>query len=144
MGYSYPSHMAYLGKRYSLSSTGPPSPVMDHLSCFYPGMLALGVEFGLHPGNQPMAENLTHTCYHMYNSTSPTGLAPEIFQFNSQPGSKVDVLRSSVSVGGGGEGGGEGALKTARKLFHYEASFNVCYNVSKLCFRAKFHQGTLS
>lgn len=101
VGYSQPSHMAYLGKRFSLGTGQRPSPIMDHLSCFYPGTLALGVLYEVLPGSRPLAENLTHTCYYMYNSTSPTKLAPEIFQFNTDAKSKEDIRRSSVSLGFG-------------------------------------------
>lgn len=96
VGYSQPSHMAFLGKRFSLASHQQPSSVMDHLSCFYPGMLALGNMYQVLQETRPMAENLTHTCYYMY-TTTPTGLAPEIFQFNTNPGSTSDTMHPSVS-----------------------------------------------
>ena len=89
--------MAYLGKRFSLTSSQPPTPVMDHLSCFYPGMLALGVMYQVLPNTREMAANLTHTCYYMYNNSSPTGIAPEIFQFNTDPRATSDTLTPSVS-----------------------------------------------
>lgn len=97
VGYSQPSHMAYLGSKFSMNSQ-PPSPNMDHLSCFYPGMLALGVYYEVQSSSRDMAANLTHTCYYMYNSTSPTGLAPEMFQFNTNPQGSSDVAPSSVSL----------------------------------------------
>ena len=58
---------------------------MDHLVCFVPGMLALGVHSGIHGvrggaaarATMALAEQLMETCYRMY-SDQPTGLAPEI------------------------------------------------------------------
>lgn len=97
VGYTKPSNMAFLGKKYG-RNPGPPSTYMDHLSCFYPGMLALGVLYDVLPKTKTMAENVTHTCYHMYKSTSETGLAPEIFHFITNPSSTNDVARSSVSI----------------------------------------------
>ena len=97
VGYTRPSHMPFLGKKFS-RSTSPPTPIMDHLSCFYPGMLALGVMNDVKADTRVMAENLTHTCYHMYSSSSPSHLAPELFLFNTSPGSTSDVLLSSVSL----------------------------------------------
>lgn len=96
VGFTQPSHMAYLGRRFRLGGNQPPSPVMDHLSCFYPGMLALGGMYQVLPNTRALAENLTHTCYRMYEAT-PTGLAPEIFQFNISPQSTTDITKSSVS-----------------------------------------------
>ncbi|KAK3286169.1 hypothetical protein CYMTET_6264 [Cymbomonas tetramitiformis] len=57
---------------------------MDHLSCFVPGMLALGLPF-LDPGDVDEAlehaEQLAETCREMYARTA-TGLAPESVLFN--------------------------------------------------------------
>jgi len=61
---------------------------MDHLVCFLPGTLALGVLHGI--GRSPadlretleLAEELMETCYQLYNST-PTGLGPEIAHFET-------------------------------------------------------------
>ena len=52
-------------------------PKMDHLACFVPGMLALGVSHGAVKGQkaaqyQSVAENMTYTCYQMYKQ-QPTG-----------------------------------------------------------------------
>jgi mannosyl-oligosaccharide alpha-1,2-mannosidase len=96
IGYSQPSHMAYLGRRSGLS-TSPPSSVMDHLSCFYPGMLALGIMYQVKPETEAMAANLTHTCYYMYESTSPTGIAPDSFRFSNDPQTTSDAADSPVS-----------------------------------------------
>lgn len=55
---------------------------MEHLSCFLPGNLALGVQLGKLDSNRSAqymeaAEGLAKTCYLMYNCTA-TGLAGEI------------------------------------------------------------------
>ena len=97
VGTTKPHNMAYLGMKASRSAERVATS-MDHLSCFYPGMLALGIMNGLLPESQAMARNLTHTCYYMYNITLPTHLAPEIFRFNNLPSKENDVLRSSVSL----------------------------------------------
>ncbi len=89
-----PHNMAFLTQKASRQGMGSTS--MDHLSCFYPGMLALGVMNEVLPEARSMAQNLTHTCYYMYNITTPTHLAPEIFRLNVRPGNE-DVLRSNVS-----------------------------------------------
>ena len=59
---------------------------MDHLVCFVPGMLALGVERKVVPPedadrHMTLAKKLMRTCNEMYTSTA-TGLAPEIVQFS--------------------------------------------------------------
>ena len=93
MGHSGPSHLAFIGKASSRNS--PPVGWMDHLSCFYPGMLALGLMNKLHPDQQSLASDLTHTCYTAY-CKSPTGLAPEIFHF-SMAGGGDDFITRGVS-----------------------------------------------
>ena len=54
-----------------------PDAKMDHLACFVPGMLALGVSHGAVTGPkaeqyQAVAANMTYTCYQMYKQ-QPTG-----------------------------------------------------------------------
>lgn len=54
-----------------------PRHKMDHLSCFVPGMLALGAHEGAVTGEKAqlymdVAINVTYTCHMMYNFT-PTG-----------------------------------------------------------------------
>uniref|UniRef100_A0A914CU97 alpha-1,2-Mannosidase n=1 Tax=Acrobeloides nanus TaxID=290746 RepID=A0A914CU97_9BILA len=67
------------------------SPKMDHLVCFLPGTLALGVQNGLPPEHLEIAKNLSKTCREMYSTL--TGLAPEIVHFNMIPGTKEpDVI----------------------------------------------------
>ena len=70
-------------------------PSMDHLSCFLPGMLALGYLHGFPKSHLQMARNLTHTCYQLYHQ-SPCGLSPDEVVFFTNQQSKVD-FRSSVS-----------------------------------------------
>jgi mannosyl-oligosaccharide alpha-1,2-mannosidase len=58
---------------------------MDHLVCFVPGMLALGAQAQVVPPaeadrHMKLAAKLMHSCNEMYART-PTGLAPEIVQF---------------------------------------------------------------
>ena len=52
-------------------------PQMDHLACYLPANLALGVAEGAVHGEKAalyaqLAANLTHTCYQMY-AKMPTG-----------------------------------------------------------------------
>lgn len=58
-------------------------PKMDHLTCYLPGTLALGVHNGLPQTHMKLAEDLLTTCYQTY-SNQPTFLAPEITYFNIQ------------------------------------------------------------
>ncbi|XP_022161998.1 endoplasmic reticulum mannosyl-oligosaccharide 1,2-alpha-mannosidase [Myzus persicae] len=61
-------------------------PKMDHLVCYLPGTLALGVHYGMPSSHMRFAEKLMETCYRMY-ADQPTFLSPEIVYF----GTKVDV-----------------------------------------------------
>ncbi|XP_049960338.1 endoplasmic reticulum mannosyl-oligosaccharide 1,2-alpha-mannosidase isoform X1 [Schistocerca serialis cubense] len=58
-------------------------PKMDHLTCYLPGTLALGVHYGLPQDHMELAEELLNTCYQTY-AQQPTFLAPEITYFNIQ------------------------------------------------------------
>ena len=111
VGYSKPSNMAYLGFKTNLQQASLSSS-MDHLSCFYPGMLVLGVMHGLNSSVIEIAEKLVHTCYSMYNSTLPTHLAPEVSNFNTQTTSTSDIVTASVSF--------------LFLLFYYRSSCLVC------------------
>ncbi|XP_063227766.1 endoplasmic reticulum mannosyl-oligosaccharide 1,2-alpha-mannosidase isoform X2 [Bacillus rossius redtenbacheri] len=64
-------------------------PKMDHLTCYLPGTLALGVHSGLPKSHMRLAEELLFTCYQTY-AQQPTFLAPEITYFNIQEGAKTD------------------------------------------------------
>jgi mannosyl-oligosaccharide alpha-1,2-mannosidase len=54
---------------------------MDHLSCFAPGMLAIGAKVFDEPEDLVVAKGLLETCVHMY-LTSKTGLCPEKWTFH--------------------------------------------------------------
>lgn len=58
---------------------------MDHLVCFLPGTLALGVFHGLPDEHLQLAKELLYTCWQMYERMR-TGLSPEIVYFNQNPG----------------------------------------------------------
>ncbi len=64
--------------------------VQDHLVCYLPGTLVLGVQNGLSKRFTSLAEKLMYTCYKMYE-TMPTGLSPEIAHFNITKTSKEDI-----------------------------------------------------
>ncbi|KAJ1816000.1 hypothetical protein LPJ75_002170 [Coemansia sp. RSA 2598] len=61
---------------------------MEHLACFYPGLLALGAQVLDRPQDMAVAEQLAYTCYMSYK-TSPTGLGPETFSFPEAPEDQV-------------------------------------------------------
>ena len=64
--------------------------VKEHLACFLPGTLALGVFHGLDRTHLEMAKDLMRTCYQMYE-LMPTGLSPELAVFNMRPDGKRDI-----------------------------------------------------
>ncbi|OAD80912.1 glycoside hydrolase family 47 protein [Phycomyces blakesleeanus NRRL 1555(-)] len=53
---------------------------MDHLTCFAPGMLAMGATLLDRPEDMIIAKGLLETCVYMYR-TSSTGLCPETWLF---------------------------------------------------------------
>ena len=65
-------------------------PKMDHLTCYLPGTLALGVMYGMPKNHMDLAEELLYTCYQTY-AYHPTFLAPEISYFNVQDNSQPDI-----------------------------------------------------
>ncbi|KAK9882417.1 hypothetical protein WA026_020938 [Henosepilachna vigintioctopunctata] len=65
-------------------------PKMDHLTCYFPGTLALGVHNGLPEHHLKLAEDLLTTCYQTY-ARHPTFLAPEITYFNIQGENSNDM-----------------------------------------------------
>ena len=70
----------------------------DHLVCYLPGTLLLGVHNGLSRRFASIAEQLLFTCYKMYE-TMPTGLSPEIVHFNISKQSIQDIyVKVSVQV----------------------------------------------
>ncbi len=92
--YSDPSQFTVIAER-TEGIGGPLSPKMDHLVCFMPGTIALGVTEGLTEAaakklptwnkrkeeEMELARELTKTCWGMYKVMA-TGLAPEIAHFN--------------------------------------------------------------
>lgn len=71
---------------------------MQHLSCFVPGMLALGHYHGLPKWHLTLAQHLMRSCYYMAIS-QPTGLAPEAAYFDFDklyPTNSQNVLRPEV------------------------------------------------
>ncbi|KAI9887299.1 MAG: mannosyl-oligosaccharide alpha-1,2-mannosidase [Watsoniomyces obsoletus] len=92
--YSNPSNITVLGELPE-GIGGPLSPKMDHLVCFMPGTIALGVTGGATEAElraqgkwtqkqteeMQLARQLMQTCWGMYEATE-TGLAAEITYFN--------------------------------------------------------------
>lgn len=91
---SEPSRLTYVGEL-ERGIDGPLLSKMDHLVCFYGGLLALGATNGLtleearkspfwgkdQEADFKLGEELTYSCYKMYADV-PTGLSPEIVVFN--------------------------------------------------------------
>ncbi|KAJ2808101.1 hypothetical protein H4S07_003469, partial [Coemansia furcata] len=74
------SGFTFLGK---LRGDGSFENEMEHLACFYPGLLALGAQVLDRPQDLVLAEELARTCYASYAMTS-TGLGPEKFGFKTK------------------------------------------------------------
>ncbi|KAK9447362.1 glycoside hydrolase [Limtongia smithiae] len=81
--------------------SGPRSSRMDHLACFFPGLLALGATNGNSLSDMPalsesqsadlaLARSLMDTCYAMARSTK-TGLAPEVSHFNTDANADIAI-----------------------------------------------------
>lgn len=95
--------LLYVGEE----SFGNPSPKMDHLVCFLPGLLALADLHNVSTARPnttdapdlEVARELAHTCYQLYRRT-PTGLAPEIVHFASETGPAYPGAHTE-DVGGG-------------------------------------------
>lgn len=87
--HSEPSKLAFVGALSSPSSSHVRNE-MEHLSCFLPGTLALGVMHGLNSDHLQLAAELTKTCHMMYEST-PTKLSPEVAIMNTDPAVKEDI-----------------------------------------------------
>ncbi|KAL9557581.1 hypothetical protein MBANPS3_001305 [Mucor bainieri] len=99
--HSYPNNLLYIAELIDSSQPNNIHPKMDHLVCFMGGSFVLGVTEGasiheLDPLDKKdgedfhLAEELTRTCYEMYNMTA-TGLASEIVYFNTNPHSGPDA-----------------------------------------------------
>lgn len=99
---SEPSKLTFIGELPD-GVGGKFSNKMDHLVCFAGGMFALGATEGLpiesarrnshwtsvQESDYNLGMELTRTCYEMYKKM-PSGLAPEIVNFNTKPDSKRD------------------------------------------------------
>jgi hypothetical protein len=79
-------------------------PQMDHLVCFVPGMLILGVEkVSAHKNTHTeLAKQLMRTCYETY-ARQASGLSPEITRFDDRENDfKVHashyILRPGINV----------------------------------------------
>lgn len=95
MGKSLPNGLRYVGEL-EHGIGGPLSPKMDHLVCFYGGLVALGATDGMtlkeaqqqsfwnddRQDDFEFGADLTYSCYKMYADTA-TGLSPEIVVFNT-------------------------------------------------------------
>ncbi|XP_026090489.1 endoplasmic reticulum mannosyl-oligosaccharide 1,2-alpha-mannosidase-like [Carassius auratus] len=81
-----PSKLTFVGEL----SNGRLNPKMDHLVCFLPGTLALGVHNGLPADHMELALQLMETCHQMY-AQMETGLSPEIAHFNLQSNNGRDI-----------------------------------------------------
>lgn len=102
---SEPSKLKFIGEL-EKGIGGPFSNKMDHLVCFYGGLLALGATEGLtidearklphwnedRESDFQLGADLTETCYKMYHDVSATGLAPEIVVFNTDPAKNSDFF----------------------------------------------------
>lgn len=97
VGKSKPNGLTYIGEL-EAGIGGPLSPKMDHLVCFYGGLLAVGATNGLTleeakklpswdselESDFKLGEELTETCYKMYHDVPGSGLSPEIVVFNNE------------------------------------------------------------
>lgn len=100
MRYSKPSQFAFVTERHG---PGHYDDKMDHLVCFWPGVLALGGLVAPTPAlrvrHLTLAKQLLATCIHMYDQTA-SGVAAEITRFPNggqdpvpDPGAKHNLLR---------------------------------------------------
>ena len=78
IAFSKPSNLIFLGQ---LINETHFLYQMEHLACFLPGTLALGVHHGMPKEHLEFAEDLLFTCYLTYLA-QPTHLAPEATTFN--------------------------------------------------------------
>ena len=83
-----PQQLVFVGELQGESEVN----VMEHLACFAPGMLALGVARGAAQLSRDEAANhtrlateLAETCWRLY-ADAPTGLAPDTIRFDPEQG----------------------------------------------------------
>ncbi|KAJ2802140.1 hypothetical protein H4R21_002529 [Coemansia helicoidea] len=89
------SGLAFLG---SLASPDASLiPEMQHLACFYPGLLALGAQAMDRPQDLTLAEELARTCYLSYKSMA-TGLGPERFSLAARKHRRAPPAANRPSV----------------------------------------------
>lgn len=88
--HSKPSGYAFAGSLTSMSPLASFRNEMEHLTCFLPGTLALGVIHGLDSSHLQLAADLAESCYKMYESM-PTGLSPEIATFSTDPSAEREI-----------------------------------------------------
>ncbi|GMF33180.1 unnamed protein product [Phytophthora fragariaefolia] len=87
VGLSFPSSYVFIGK---LLVTGELDPAMEHLTCFVPGMLALGYFHGMPLSHLELAQELTETCVQITQFVTEAipsgnqGTPPEMFTFSEQ------------------------------------------------------------
>ncbi|CAD5124484.1 DgyrCDS12765 [Dimorphilus gyrociliatus] len=90
--YTKPGNLAFVGSLNGFH--GSFRSEMEHLACFLPGTMALGVMKANMPKDHlDIAAQLTETCYQMYVK-QPTGLSPEVVYMNTDPGSSRDFGQS--------------------------------------------------
>ncbi|CUM66108.1 uncharacterized protein PRCAT00003763001 [Priceomyces carsonii] len=101
---SYPNQLTFIGEL-ERGIKGPFSSKMDHLVCFYGGLLAVGATNGLtydeakklstwdeeRESDFQLGKDLTYTCYKMYQDVA-TGLSPEIVVFNEDKSKNEDFI----------------------------------------------------
>lgn len=66
IGKSYPTGFIFLGE---INEFGHLKPVMEHLTCFVPGLLALGYLHGMPKDHLELAKELTETCAQVRSSS---------------------------------------------------------------------------
>ncbi|XP_063706167.1 mannosyl-oligosaccharide alpha-1,2-mannosidase IA-like [Culicoides brevitarsis] len=76
---------------------GELEPLMDHLSCFAPGLFALASKSLKNPEYLRLAEDLIETCHKSYE-ISQTGLGPEVFWFTETSARASKKLESSFAL----------------------------------------------
>ncbi|XP_046401043.1 endoplasmic reticulum mannosyl-oligosaccharide 1,2-alpha-mannosidase isoform X1 [Ischnura elegans] len=86
------SNLQYVGEL--LAGGKDFKPKMDHLTCYLPGTLMLGVHNGMPKEHLKFAEDLLYTCYQTY-AQQPTFLAPEITYFQLLEGEGSDTYVKS-------------------------------------------------
>lgn len=104
VGTSKPNGYTFIGEL-ERGVGGPLSSKMDHLVCFYGGLLAVGATNGLtleeaqklpfwdadKESDFKLGADLTETCYKMYSEVE-TGLSPEIVVFNGDDNKERDFI----------------------------------------------------